>query len=82
MHYTRVWARLLGIAGAIVEAVGFEGKELVVRVRPDRRWRRRCGICGKRAAAYDQGRGRRRWRALDLGSCEVQISRQAASRSR
>jgi transposase len=65
---TRVWARLLGIAGAIVEGVDFKGEDLVVRVRLDRQRRRRCGICGKRTAVYDRGRGRRRWRTLDLGA--------------
>ncbi len=67
MRCTRVWARLLGIAGAIVESADFQGEDLVVGVRLDRRRRRRCGICGKRATPYDQGRGVRRWRALDLG---------------
>jgi transposase len=68
VRWTKVWARLLGIAGAIVEGVEFEGDDLVVRVHLDRRRRLRCGICGKRARSFDQGGGERRWRALDLGS--------------
>ena len=60
-------ARLLGIAGAIVLGVDFKGEDLVVRVRVDRRSRRGCGICARRSPVYDQGRGLRRWRALDLG---------------
>lgn len=67
MRWTRVWARLLDIAGAIVMGVDFEGEDLVVRVRLDGRRRRRCGICARRSPLYDQGRGPRRWRALDLG---------------
>ncbi|HVC76281.1 MAG TPA: ISL3 family transposase [Candidatus Micrarchaeaceae archaeon] len=68
MRQARVWARLLGIAGAIVERVELEGDDLVVRVRLRRRQRRRCGKCGKRGPLYDPGGGARRWRALDLGS--------------
>jgi len=42
--------------------------ELVVLARPNWRTRSRCGICGRRCPGYDQGEGRRRWRALDLGA--------------
>jgi transposase len=65
----RVWARLLGIQRAVVEDVqiGDEG-ELVVAVRPDWRERDRCGVCRRRSAGFDLGDGRRRWRALDLGT--------------
>jgi len=68
MRQARVWARLLGVAGAIVESVDFDGDDLVVKVRLSRRQRRRCGQCGKPAPRYDAGGGQRRWRALDLGS--------------
>ncbi len=37
-------------------------------VRPRKGAKRRCGRCGKRCPGYDQGEGRRRWRALDLGT--------------
>jgi transposase len=40
---------------------------LVAHVRPQRRQRQRCGICGRRSPFYDQGEGRRRWRGLDVG---------------
>ena len=69
MRGIRVWARLLGIQGAVVEDVqiGNDG-ELVVAVRPDWRERDRCGVCRRRSAGFDLGDGRRRWRALDLGT--------------
>jgi transposase len=65
----RVWARLLGLARAVVEDVwiGDEG-EVVVAVRPGWRERDRCGVCRCRAPGFDFGEGRRRWRALDLGT--------------
>jgi transposase len=66
---TRVWARLAGLQRAVVEGVwiGDEG-ELVVSARPVWRERDRCGICRRRSPGFDLGEGRRRWRALDLGT--------------
>jgi transposase len=65
----RVWARLLGLRRAVVEDVrlGNEG-EVIVSVRPVWREQDRCGVCRRRSAGYDLGEGRRRWRALDLGT--------------
>ncbi len=69
MRGTRVWARLLGLKAAVVEDVycGGEG-EVVVAVRPRWRERDRCGVCRRRCPGFDMGEGRRRWRALDLGT--------------
>jgi transposase len=66
---TRVWARLLGLQRAVVEDVwiGNEG-ELVFGARPNWRERDRCGVCRRRSPGFDLGDGRRRWRALDLGT--------------
>jgi len=65
----RVWARLLGIQRAVVEDVQIGGEaELVVAVRPAWRERDRCGVCRRRCPGFDLGQGRRRWRALDLGT--------------
>ena len=69
MRGTRVWARLAGLQRAVVEGVwiGSEG-ELVVSARPVWRERDRCGVCRRRSPGFDLGEGRRRWRALDLGT--------------
>jgi transposase len=66
----RVWKRLLGVEHTVVEQVVFdeEAGALVAMVRPTRSRRRRCPLCGRRCPGYDQGQGRRRWRALDLGT--------------
>jgi transposase len=60
---------LLGLQRVVVEDVqiGFED-EIVVAVRPVWRERDRCGVCRRRSPGYDLGEGRRRWRALDLGT--------------
>jgi transposase len=65
----RVWARLLGLRRTVVEDVtmGSEG-EVIVSVRSSWRERDRCGICRRHCPGYDLGEGRRRWRALDLGT--------------
>jgi transposase len=63
---------VVGVGQATVEGVWFEesGGALaaVVAVRAWKRQRSRCGVCGRRCPGYDAGRGRRRWRTLDLGS--------------
>jgi transposase len=65
----RVWARLLGLGAAVVEEVNFgdEGS-VVVAARPRWHERDRCGVCRRRSPGFDLGEGRRRWRALDLGT--------------
>jgi len=54
---------------AVIEDVkiGTEG-EVIVCARPNWRERDRCGICRRRCPGFDLGEGRRRWRALDLGT--------------
>jgi len=65
----RVWARLLGLRRAVIEDVGIgEEGEIVIVARPNWRERDRCGICRRRSPGFDLGDGRRRWRALDLGT--------------
>jgi transposase len=66
----RIWARVLGVERAVIEDVVFEEERqaLVVSVRPRKKAKRRCGLCGRRCSLYDHGDGRRRWRVLDLGT--------------
>jgi len=59
---------LLGIERAVVEDVRVELETIVVSVRPKAREKHRCGVCGRRCPREDSGQGRRRWRALDLGT--------------
>ena len=64
----RVWARLLGLRRTVIEDVFIDEGSLVVAVRPNWLERDRCGVCRRRSPGADQGEGRRRWRALDLGT--------------
>jgi transposase len=74
----RVWARLLGLGRAVIEDVwvGEEG-ELVVAARPTWRERDRCAVCRRRSPGFDLGDGRRRWRALDLGTTMAFVEAEA-----
>jgi len=70
---TTVWERACGLTRTVVEAVAFDegAGAIVVRVRPVAKARGRCGRCRTRSPRYDHGEGRRRWRALDLGTTKV-----------
>ncbi|HET9654844.1 MAG TPA: ISL3 family transposase [Kineosporiaceae bacterium] len=77
MSNARVWRALLGVEHAVIERVEIDddGDDpvVVVHVRPGRRQRGRCGVCGRRCKGYDQGDGRRRWRHLDAGVLPVYL---------
>lgn len=78
MRNVRVFRALLGVEKTVIEGVDLnEFGELVVRARPARGARGRCGVCRRRCGRYDQGEGRRRWRALDAGTVRVFIEAQA-----
>jgi transposase len=76
-----LWRALLGVEKAVVEDIEFdeEAELLVAHVRPRARARARagCGRCGRRSPGYDRGEGRRRWRALDLGTVQVVLEADA-----
>ena len=79
MRRTRVWAGLLGLQRVVVEDVQIGSEdEIVVAVRPIWRQRDRCGVCQRRSPGFDQGDGRRRWRALDLGTTLAFVEADAA----
>jgi transposase len=59
---------LFGIERAVVEDVRVELGTIVVSVRQRSREKYRCGVCGRCCPREDAGEGRRRWRALDLGT--------------
>lgn len=73
MRNASLWRALLGVEKTVIEDIEFDELEEVVvaHVRPQRAALGRCGRCGTRAAWYDPGEGRRRWRSLDLGTVEV-----------
>jgi transposase len=70
----------LGVEKTVIELVEFDedAELLVAHVRPTSRARGRCGICGLRSPGYDAGQGRRRWRALDLGTMRAVLEADAA----
>lgn len=73
----RLLKTLLNIKLTVIEKVGFAGGpdiwevQLVLHVRPTKGQASRCPKCGKRMPYYDEGSGKRYWRALDLGVMKV-----------
>ena len=70
----------MGVEKTVIERVEFDqdAELLVAHVRPTIRARNRCGICGRPCPGYDAGQGRRRWRALDLGTIRAVLESDAA----
>ncbi len=79
MQNNRVWQRACGLNRTVVEGVRYDeaGDAVIVSVRPDARARDRCGRCGRRSPGYDDGDGRRRWRALDADTTAVFVEADA-----
>ena len=80
MQSKMVWARVLGVEREVViEGVVFDDQagEVVVSCRLRKGARRRCGVCARRCGGYDNGEGRRRWRALDAGTIREFIEAEA-----
>ncbi len=73
MRESRVWRDLLGLQNTVVEAVEVDEDTgvIVVHARPTASRRGRCGACQRPSPGYDAGDGRRRWRALDLGTMKA-----------
>lgn len=67
------------LARTVIEAVVFDEDigAVVISVRPRKGASRRCGRCGRRGPWFDRGEGRRRWRALDLGTVPVWLEADA-----
>lgn len=79
MQNATLWGALLGVEKTVVEDIEFDEEAglLVAHVRPRKGARGRCGRCRRRAPAFDRGEGRRRWRALDLGTIQVLVEADA-----
>jgi transposase len=75
----RLWARLVGVEGAVIQHVWFDDQAgaVVVAARPRKHLQGRCGVCARRCPGFDRGEGRRRWRALDLGTLKAFIEADA-----
>ena len=78
MREASVWARLLGVEGAVVVRVELEAKgDVIAHVRPYFCDVNKCGWCRRSCPRYDAGSGRRRWRALDLGTVAAHVEADA-----
>ena len=75
MRAKKLVQAIIGAVGFVLEdvTVNAEMNEMNLAIRPTKREQCRCGICHRKAARYDKGRGRRRWRCLDVGAQKVYI---------
>ena len=64
----RAWARLLGLEKTVVEAVEEEDGAIVIWRAAELESAGSLRALPRRCPGYDLGEGRRRWRALDLGT--------------
>ena len=66
---------IIGSKGFVVEdiTVSTEMNEIDLCIRPTKREQCRCGVCHRKAAGYDKGRGHRCWRCLDVGAQKVYV---------
>lgn len=66
---------IIGATGIVLEDVASnaEMNEIILSLRPTKREQCRCGICHRKAKPYDRGRGKRRWRCLDVGAQKVYV---------
>lgn len=78
MRNATLWRTLLGVEKTVIETMEMgEDGVLVFSVRATDSMRNRCGKCQRRCRRYDQGDGRRRWRALDSGAVRVELEADA-----
>ena len=68
----RILRLALGLAQTVIESARIEGDRIVIEVRPWRRERLRCPMCGRRCECYD-AQPTRRWRAMDLARSECYL---------
>ena len=72
MTISTLLKKMLGVNGIVVEDVEFEqtgdSEQMVVHGHVTRYEKHRCPVCGRKCPLYDGGRGKRRWRALDIGN--------------
>lgn len=66
---------IIGSKGFVVERIdqSTEMNKIIIAARPTKRESCHCGICRRKCKRYDGGRGRRRWRCLDLGPQKVYV---------
>ena len=72
MTISSLLKKIVGVKGVVIDGEEIEeeaGEEtLVIDARPTKYESSRCPICGRKCPLYDQGKGERRWRSLDVGN--------------
>ena len=76
MRVDKIAKMLIGVENLVVQGVAYDEEQgcIVISARPTLPHARECGKCGRKAPFYDAGRGRRRWRCMDLGGMRCYYS--------
>ena len=79
MRVDKIAKMLIGVENLVVQGVTYDEEQgcLVISARPTLAHARECGKCGRKAPFYDAGRGRRRWRCMDLGGIRCSVESEA-----
>ena len=79
MRVDKIAKMLIGVENLVVQGVTYDEEQgcIVISARPTLPHARECGKCGRKAPFYDAGRGRRRWRCMDLGGIRCSVESEA-----
>ena len=79
MRSKRLIQPFVGTEKIVVKDVSYDAETnaIIIDAQPAKRERCRCGICHRKAVAYDRGRGLRYWRCSDLGSTKAYVRAEA-----
>ena len=79
MQTKKLAQHIIGAGCFVLKDVNIDAEmnEIIIAVRPTKKEQCRCGICHRKAAGYDSGRGKRRWRCGDIGSTKVYVEAEA-----
>ena len=79
MRVDKIAKMLIGVENLVVQGVTYDEEQgcIVISTSPTRPHARECGKCGRKAPVYDAGRGRRRWRCMDLGGIRCYVESEA-----
>ncbi|MBI5496953.1 MAG: ISL3 family transposase [Deltaproteobacteria bacterium] len=74
MQKRSIWLKLLGVQGAVLERVEFDGEMMRFHVRHRAGTERHCPECDRICGGYDHSDKPHTWRALDLGLARAVVS--------
>jgi len=69
----RILRFALALVEVVIESVRIDNNSIIIKVKPWKRHRFRCPICGNKCEVYDTPYEARRWRALDIAQSKCYL---------